>query len=165
MRKFPHLPTTGQDREFGWYHCFAMRRARIFSAYSSVSISGLVFSLTLLRLGIALESPELLKYILIATIPLSLIVAFAVLSFYRHICTGVVLLAAVLSAIACVPMESVTYIFSEWGFLGPAIFERVHLPTLIGILFGWSVVVATLAVLASSSYIGVQKLLTRGGRA
>lgn len=141
-----------------------MRRTRIFSAYFSVIMSGLVFSLILLRLGIALESPELLKYMLVGTIPLSLVVAFAVLSFYRHLCTGLFLLAIVLSAIACMPMESLTYIFSEWGLHGSAIFERVHLPTLIGILFGWSVVVATFATLVSLSYISFQKLLARGGR-
>jgi len=141
-----------------------MRRARIFSAYFLVMMSGLVFSLILLRLGIALESPELLKYMLVGTIRLSLVVAFAVLSFYRHLCTGVFLLAIVLSAIACMPMESLTYMFSVWGLRGSAIFERVHLPTLIGILFGWSVVVATLATLASFSYISFQKLLARGGR-
>lgn len=127
-------------------------------------MSGLVFSLILLRLGTAFESPELLKYMLVGTIPLALVVAFAVLSFYRHLCTGVFLLAIVLSAIACMPMESLTYMFSEWGLRGSAIFERVHLPALIGILFGWSVVVATLATLASFSYMGFQKLLARGGR-
>lgn len=71
-------------------------------------MSGLVFSLILLRLGMDVESPQLLKYILVGTIPLSLVVAFAVLSSYRHLCTGVFLLAIFLSAIACVPMESLT---------------------------------------------------------
>ncbi len=127
-------------------------------------MSGLFFSLILLRLGIDVESPQLLKYMLVGTIPLSLVIAFAVLSFYRHLCTGVFLLAMFLSAIACIPMESLTYMFSEWGLHGSSIFERVHLPTLIGILFGWSVVVAALATLASFSYMSFQKLLARGSR-
>jgi len=128
-------------------------------------MSGLVFSLILLRLGMDVESPQLIKYILVGTIPLSLVVAFADLFFYRHLCTGVFLLAIFLSAIACMPMESLTYMFSEWGLRSSAIFERVHLPTLIGILFGWSVVVAMLSTLASFSYISFRKLLARGDSA
>ena len=143
---------------------FEMGSTRVFSALFSVTISGLIFSVILLRLGSAIESPEVLRYILIGTLPLSLVVAFALLCFYRHLCIGVGLLAMFLSMIACVPMESIAYVLSAWGLRGVEVFNRSNLPTLMGILFGWSVVVAILSTLLMYSYTIFKKLLTGEGR-
>jgi hypothetical protein len=142
---------------------FAMG-STILSAFCSVTISGLIFSVILLKLGTAIESPEVLRYILIGTLPLSVVVGFALLRFYRQLCVGVGFLAVFLSMIACMPMESIAYVLSAWEMRGLEIFNRSHLPTLIVLLFGWSVVIALLATLLMYSYICLQKLLAREDR-
>lgn len=141
-----------------------MRSTRVFSAFCLVTMSGLAFSAILLRLGTAMESPEVLRYMLIGTLPMSIVVAFALLCFYRHLCVGVGLLAMFLSMLACIPMESIAYVHSAWPLHSVEVFNGSHLPALVGVLLGWSVVIAILATLLMYSYIGFQKLVAREDR-
>ena len=143
---------------------FAMRRALNLPAFLFVVGAALLFSLMLMRLGIDMESPEILRYILIATVPLSLVVALALLSSRQRSWAGLGAAAMLLSAITCVPLESLAYVVSLWSLRNTTVFHPSNLPTLLGILFGWSVVVAVLAMTAASAIMGLRKLLVRGGQ-
>lgn len=126
-----------------------MNRPGIF-AVASVVGAGLVFSVLLLRLGIDIESPELLRYMLIGIIPLAAVLAFATttglrITAARHTVSATLLLGALM----CVPMESIAYLISVWGLIGHGAFASNHLPILIALLIGWTIVVALVASLGA----------------
>ena len=108
-----------------------------------------MFSLLLLRLGIDIESPELLRYMLIATVPLAAVLAFAITGLRITSPRHTVSAALLLGALMCVPLESAAYLISVWGLIGHGAFDSNHLPILIAILIGWTIVVALVASLGA----------------
>jgi hypothetical protein len=119
------------------------------SAVASVVGAGLVFSLLLLRLSIDIESPEILRYMLIGTIPLAAVLAFAITGLRITSARHTVAAALLLGALMCVPLESIAYLISVWGLIGHDAFDSNHLPILIAILIGWTIVVALVASLGA----------------
>jgi len=97
-------------------------------AISLATGGGLVFSWALMRLGSDMESPELLRYILIATLPLTLLLMLALIQFRVRSIRRTLFAGFVLSAIMCIPMESFAFVISEWSLRGSEVFERNHLP-------------------------------------
>jgi hypothetical protein len=122
-------------------------------AISLATGGGLVFSWALMRLGSDMESPELLRYILIATLPLTLLLMLALIQFRVRSIRRTLFAGFVLSAIMCIPMESFAFVISEWSLRGSEVFERNHLPLLLLLLVVWEAVIGILASLGSLGLI------------
>jgi hypothetical protein len=103
---------------------------------------GLPFSLALLHLGADMASPELLRYALIASIPLSVVLIVVGVRFGSSRLLTLFGQTCLWSLIAWVPLEALTYLYSAWGLKGMTLFSREELPTLLLLLAIWSIFLA-----------------------
>ncbi|WP_260736181.1 hypothetical protein [Tunturiibacter lichenicola] len=89
-----------------------------------------------------MASPELLRYSLIASAPLVVVLTGVAVRFgsrqgmarYAEVCWW--------SSIMCVPVEAITYLFCAWPLKGERLFSRDELPTLVALLAVWALVLA-----------------------
>lgn len=117
-------------------------------AYISLAAStGFVFSPMLMRLGIDIESPEILRYILIGTIPLTVVLLLILLRLRLQSTRHMFLAGFVLSGIMCVPLESLAYVSSNWGLRSIEVFRWGHLPMLLLLLLAWATVIGLMGSL------------------
>ena len=111
---------------------------------SSIALlgGGLPFSLALLHLGADMASPELLRYALIASIPLSVVLIVIAAKFGDSRLLTLFGQVFLWSFIGCVPLEAFTYLCSAWGLKGATLFSKEELPTLLMLLAFWSLILA-----------------------
>jgi hypothetical protein len=89
------------------------------SSAIALLVGGLPPSLALLHLRADIASPEIIRYALIASIPLFVVLPGIVIRFgncglfslFGQVCWW--------SLIACVPLEAFTYLYSAWGPVEP----------------------------------------------
>jgi hypothetical protein len=110
---------------------------------------GLPFSLALLHLGVDMASPELLRYALIASTPLSVVLIVIAVRFGDSRLLTLFGQVCLWSLIACVPLEAFTYLGSAWGLKGATLFSKQELPTLLLLLAFWSFIVAVPSTLVA----------------
>jgi hypothetical protein len=120
------------------------------SSAIALVVGGLPFSLALLHLGADMASPEFLRYALIASIPLSVVLIGIAMRFGN---SGLFTLFGQVSwwsFIACVPLEAFTYLYSAWGLKGATLFSKEELPTLLLLLAFGSVILAVPSTLLAA---------------
>jgi hypothetical protein len=125
------------------------------SSAIALLVGGLPFSLALLHLGVDMTSPEFLRYVLIASIPLSVVLIGIALRFgssrlftlFGEVCWW--------GLIACVPLEAVTYLYCVWGLKGTTMFSWEELPTLLLMLAIWSFVLVVPSTLIAFAVRGI----------
>ena len=122
-------------------------KRQIIVPLSLAAAAGAVFSATLMRLGTDMESPETLRYILIGTVPMAIVLTLALVQLGRRSGRQVLIGAFGLSVVMCVPLESFAYVVSGWNLRGSEVFGR-DLPTLLLLLIAWGTVISLLAFLA-----------------
>ena len=107
-----------------------------------VACGGIPFSLCLLRLGIDMASPELLRYVLIASAPFVAILTSNALKFgnRKEMLRSIEILKW--SFLMCVPLEALTYLYVAWGLKGADLFSPHELPTLVVMLSAWALILA-----------------------
>jgi hypothetical protein len=111
---------------------------------ASLLLGGLPFSLVLLRLGIDIESPQLLRYSLFATPYMVLLVSVILLmSKSRRAWVS----AMGLSIVSWVPLEACVYVISSWGLRGWKVFAPSNLTLLLLMLLIWAFVTGAVSAL------------------
>ena len=116
------------------------------SALAGLLLGGLPFSLLLLRLGIDIESPQLLRYGLIAT-PYMVLLLVGILLVWKPV--RPLIGALELSTLIWVPLEACVYLMSSWGLRGWKVLEPSNLPFLLLMLFIWAGVTGAISALIS----------------
>jgi hypothetical protein len=94
-----------------------------------------------------MNSPELLRYVLIASLPLMLI---SIGLGWRFGNSRIAVLFAEIvwwSFIMWVPLEAISYICGSWSLHGRDLFSVDYLPLLMIVLTVWSLILAILAAL------------------
>jgi len=120
------------------------------SSVIALLVGGLPFSLALLHLGADIASPEFIRYALIASIPLLVVLLGIAIRFgnsglftlFGQVCWW--------SLIACVPLEAFTYLYSAWGLKGTTLFSKEELPTMLLLLAFWSLTLAVPSTLLAA---------------
>ena len=125
------------------------------SSAIALLVGGFPFSLALLHLGTDMESPELLRYASIASVPLSFVLIVNAMKFGSSRLFNLFGQVCWWSIITCVPLETLTYLYSAWGLKGTKLFSWQELPTLILMLAIWSIFLAVPSTLLAAAVRGI----------
>jgi len=106
-----------------------------------VVLGALPFSAALFRLGIDMESPELLRYLLIASPVILALIVIALWIQRPHSTRAAIFYALLLSFVICVPLQSTAYVASLWNLLSWDVFSYNNFPFLMMLLLVWSAVI------------------------
>jgi hypothetical protein len=114
----------------------------VLSLVVALLLGGVPFSLFLMRLGIDIESPELIRYVLLGSPALSLLL-IAIAFRWRPLSEKKEILYLLWWSIAMwVPAEAIGYICVSWPLRGWSVFSAYNLPFLLLLLVIWSTVLA-----------------------
>jgi hypothetical protein len=102
-----------------------------------------------------MASPEFLRYALIASIPLSVLLIGIAMKFGSPRLLTLFGESCWWSLIACIPLEAFTYLHSAWGLKGTTLFSREELPTLLLMLAVWSLFLAVPSTLLAAAFRGI----------
>jgi hypothetical protein len=133
------------------------------AALLCVTLGGLPFSIALFRLGEDMVSAEFLRYNLIATAPLALLLLAVLFYRRRRLKLRAVLLESIsLSVLQWVPLESIAFVTSNWRLRGNEVFAPGNLSPLLILLLAWATVtgcVCAFAVMALWESVPSKNLL------
>jgi len=97
------------------------------------------------KLGIDIESAELLHYVLVATPVLMALLIATMLIWSLRVARQVFIDGMVLSACIWIPFEALAYVISAWGLRGWQVFGASNLPFFLMLLMIWSTATGLLA--------------------
>ena len=110
----------------------------VLSLVVALLLGGVPFSLFLMRLGIDIESPELIRYVLLGSPVLSLLLV-AIAFRWRPLSQKKEIIYILWWSVAmCVPAEAIEYICVSWQLRGWSVFSIYNLPFLLLLLATWS---------------------------
>jgi hypothetical protein len=102
-------------------------------------LGALPFSVFLFRLGEDMVSPEFLRYTLIATAPLALLLTAVLFFRRRRLKLRVVLFESIcLSALQWIPLELIAFVTSNWRLRGNEVFALYNFSPLLILLLVWA---------------------------
>ncbi|HEU5350027.1 MAG TPA: hypothetical protein VFU55_00405 [Terracidiphilus sp.] len=131
----------------------------IWSLIVALLIGGGSFSWALMRLGINIESPQLIHYVLLASPGLG-ILQVVIAMFWTDLPWIRVIAQGMWCGLAMwVPLEAITYVAVSWSLRSWSLFSFNNLPLLLVLLICWSLVIALISGLSS---IAVRKVLKLG---
>jgi hypothetical protein len=100
-----------------------------------------------LKLGIDIESAELLHYVLVTTPVLMALLIATMLVWSLRIPRQVFIDGMVLSASIWIPFEALAYVISAWGLRGWQVFAASNLPFFLMLLVIWSTATGLVAAM------------------
>ena len=103
---------------------------------------GIPFSLFLGRLGSDIESPEFLRYLVLGSPWLFILLLLLIFRWRALPGIEATIYAIWSSVVMCLPAEGATYVWKAWGLWGWGVFLPYNLPFLLLILTIWSMVLA-----------------------
>lgn len=110
----------------------------VLSLVAALLLGGIPFSLFLMRLGIDIESPELIRYVLLGSPALSLLL-IAIAFRWRPLSQKKEIFYFLWwSGAMWVPAEAIEYIYVSWQLRGWSVFSAYNLPFLLLLLVIWS---------------------------
>jgi hypothetical protein len=107
------------------------------AAFLCVMLGGLPFSIFLFRLGEDMVSPEFLRYTLIATAPMEVLLSAVLFGRRQRSKSRVVFESVCLSMLQWVPLELTAFVASNWRLRGNDVFASYNLPPLLIFLSIW----------------------------
>jgi hypothetical protein len=108
----------------------------------SLLAGGIPFSLFLGRLGSDIGSPEFLRYLVLGSPWLFLLLILTIFRWRTLPWVEATIYAIWSGVVMCVPAEGATYVWKAWEFWGWGVFLPYNLPFLLLILTIWSMVLA-----------------------
>jgi len=119
----------------------------VLSLVVALLVGGIPFSLFLMRLGIDIESPELIRYVLLGSPALGLLL-IAIAFRWRPLSQKKEIFYLLWWSVAMwVPAEAIEYIYVSWQLRGWSIFSAYNLPLLLLLLAIWSIALGLVTAL------------------